>query len=110
MTGRSLDEWEGRDADEQVPPRVRVRVFDRFEGKCHRCRRKIRPGDKWTCEHVIALINGGQNRESNLNITCSWCLPEKNAEDVSEKSEVYEIRSKHLGVKPKSNKWGYRRA
>ena len=95
---RSVDEWIGKTDDTPAPPRVRVRTFDRCQGKCHRCRRKIRPGEKWTLEHLIALINGGKNCESNLTLTCAWCLPEKNAEDVALKSDTYGMRSKHLGV------------
>ena len=99
---RALDEWVGKSDDEVPPPRVRVRVFDRCKGRCGLCRRRIRAGDKWTLEHVKALINGGENVESNLDVTCSWCLPEKNAADVAEKSTIYRKRRKHLGVKPKS--------
>ena len=102
MMPRSVHEWVGDNDDQDVPQRVRVRVFDAKDGRCHRCSRKIGAGERWILEHVKALINGGQNRESNLAITCEWCLPEKNAEDMEEKSKVYEIRSKHLGVKPKS--------
>jgi 5-methylcytosine-specific restriction protein A len=106
---RSLPEWVGATPDSPIPPRVRVRVFDRFEGRCHRCTRKIGAADKWTLEHLVALINGGANRESNLTVTCDWCLPEKNSEDVAEKSSVYHKRAKHLGVdlKPK-RKWGWK--
>ena len=106
---RSLDEWIGRDDDDPVPPRVRLRVFERFDGRCTICTRKIMTGEKWTCEHVVALINKGGNRESNLAVTCSWCLPEKNADDLHEKSSVYHKRARHLGIdlKPK-RKWGCR--
>jgi 5-methylcytosine-specific restriction protein A len=100
---RTVPEWIGRSDDDAPPPRVRVRVFDRCEGKCGLCSRKIRPGDSWTLEHVKALINGGKNRESNLGVTCSWCVPEKNAADVAEKSKVYAVRAKHLGAKPESD-------
>jgi 5-methylcytosine-specific restriction endonuclease McrA len=100
---RSIPEWIGETPDTPPPPRVRVRVFDAKGGQCHRCTREIRPGDAWTCEHVKALINGGENRESNLDITCEWCLPVKNAEDVSEKSRVYESRKRHLGIRKASS-------
>jgi 5-methylcytosine-specific restriction endonuclease McrA len=115
---RSVDEWIGRDDDTAIPDRVRVRIFDAKGGLCHRCRRKIRAGERWVLEHVIALINWRKteeqphgNRESNLDLTCSWCVPEKNAEDQAEKSEVYEIRKKHLLPKethPGFRKWGRR--
>jgi 5-methylcytosine-specific restriction enzyme A len=99
---RTVAEWRGKTDDTAVPDRVRVRVFDRAGGRCHRCNRKIGPSDKWTLEHVHALINGGENRERNLDVTCDWCLPAKNAEDVADKSKVYQVRKKHIGVnKPK---------
>jgi len=99
---RSVPEWTGKTDDTQPPSRVRVRVFEREHGRCHRCTRKIQPGEKWTLEHLTALINGGQNRESNLGLTCDWCLPFKNAQDVSEKSKVYRKKKRHLGLRNKS--------
>lgn len=100
---RSTAEWIGDDDDTAVPDRVRVRVFDRKKGRCHRCTRKILTGERWTCEHLIALINWRAtaeqphgNRESNLDVTCCNCLPAKNAEDVAEKSEVYQDRKRHV--------------
>lgn len=96
---RSVPEWIGRTDDTPVPQRVRLRVFDAKGGLCHKCRRKIRAGEPWTCEHVKAVINGGPNRESALDLTCSNCLVPKNNADVAEKSKVYAIRSKHLGIK-----------
>jgi 5-methylcytosine-specific restriction endonuclease McrA len=101
VTARSVPEWIGATPDTPAPPRVRLRVFERAEGKCHRCGRKIAAGEKWTLEHLVALINGGANAESNLSVTCGWCLPAKNAEDVAAKSRTYRKRSKHLGIKAK---------
>lgn len=99
---RSVPIWVGKTLDSAPPPRVRLRVFQAKGGKCHRCGRKIRAGEKWTLEHVAAICNGGANIESNLDCTCSNCLPEKNAQDVAEKSAVAEIAKKHLGLtKPK---------
>ena len=106
MTGRSVAEWIGRTPDTAAPPRVRVRVFDREGGKCHHCTRKIPVGEQWTLEHVKALVNGGENRERNLAVTCGWCLPGKNAEDVAEKARVYRKRAKHVGAAgPKRGFW-----
>ena len=96
--GRSCEEWRGETADDVPPPRVRLRVFDRHHGICWRCTRKIAAGERWQCDHVIAVINGGKNWESNLAPLCSWCEPEKNAEDVAEKSATYKTRAKHVGI------------
>lgn len=107
-TGRSVEEWKGRTPDTPVPDRVRIRVFDRCKSRCGQCTRKIAPGESWTLEHVKALINGGENRESNLGVTCDWCLPEKNAADVAEKSTVYGKRLKHILPKETRGSFGRR--
>jgi 5-methylcytosine-specific restriction protein A len=99
MTGRSVDEWVGKTADSKIPARVRDRLFEAKGHRCHNCTRVIEPGQHWTLEHLIALINGGENRESNLGVTCDWCLPGKNAADVAEKSTVYRKRAKANGIK-----------
>lgn len=101
---RSVPEWIGTSDDQRAPPRVRVRVFERCQGACGQCGRKIRAGESWTLEHLKALVNGGANRESNLGVTCRNCLPAKNAADVAEKSLIARKRSKHLGIKPKSSR------
>lgn len=95
---RSTEEWVAKHDDQAIPPRVRMRVFTAKSGKCHRCSRKIGAGEPWTCEHLIAIINGGANRESNLDVTCCFCLPVKNAEDVAEKSRVYRKAAKNIGI------------
>ena len=102
---RSVPEWIGKDDDAAPPQRVRLRVFERFSGRCHACRRLVRAGEPWTCEHLIAIINGGENRENNLHITCCNCLAGKNAADAAEKSKVAKIRKKHLSIKPRGRRF-----
>jgi len=103
---RSVALWVGRTDDTVAPPRVRLRVWDRCEGKCGQCGRKIRPGEGWTLEHLIALINGGRNAEDNLGVTCDWCLPTKNAADVAEKAVTARVKAKHIGIRPPSQMRG----
>lgn len=93
---RAVEAWIGKTDDSAIPPRVRLRVWDRELGKCHRCARKIPVGDAWIIEHRVALINGGANAEPNLCLTCSWCKPIKDAEDVAEKAKTYVVRAKHI--------------
>lgn len=101
---RTVTEWRGRTDDTPVPPRVRLRVLERFDRRCDPtlgCGRPIRPGDRWTCDHVEALINGGENRERNLHPLCEWCEPPKTAADVREKSRNYRARLRHAGIRLK---------
>ncbi|WP_439398467.1 HNH endonuclease signature motif containing protein [Bradyrhizobium sp. PMVTL-01] len=102
---RSVEQWIGKTDDSRPPPRVRLRIFDRYNGICHWSGIKIRAGDGWDVDHVIALTNGGENRESNMApILRGKPHKEKTAQDVAEKAKVYRKRSAHLGLKPSKNR------
>lgn len=104
MTGRALPEWVGSTPDAKVPPRVRLRIFEREGGRCWLSGRKIMPGDKWQLDHKIALINGGEHREANLFPALDAPHRAKTNEDLKIKSKVARVRAKHLGVFPKSKR------
>jgi 5-methylcytosine-specific restriction enzyme A len=40
MTGRSIPEWIGKTPDSKIPPRVKLRIWERYEGRCHITKRK----------------------------------------------------------------------
>jgi hypothetical protein len=101
---RSVPEWIGKDDDEPVPLRVRLRVFERQGGHCAITGRKIMAGDPWECDHTIAVVNGGQNRESNLRVILKDKHTEKTAEDMATKSKIARVKAKHLGQWPKSKR------
>jgi 5-methylcytosine-specific restriction endonuclease McrA len=104
MTARSVPEWIGATPDTAIPPRVRLRVFEAHGGVCHISGRKIRAGEKWEADHVIALINGGENREANLAPALSDKHKAKTAADVRQKADVARKRQKHLGIKTESGR------
>ena len=95
---RTLPEWIGKTDDSKIPDRVRVRVFDVCEGRCHWSGRKIATGDAWDVDHVLALINGGQNRESNLAPILRSEHPSKTRHDIRKKVRQARVRKKHLGL------------
>lgn len=99
MTARSVPEWIGATPDTAIPPRVRLRVFERAGRRCEECSRPLLAGDKWQADHVLALINGGENREGNLRCICDWCHKAKTASDVAEKSRTYRRRLKDAGIR-----------
>lgn len=98
-TARTVAEWIGATPDTAVPPRVRLRVLEKFKHACAGCTRSIATGDPWTCDHKQALINSGENRERNLQPLCAWCDPPKTAADVAEKSKVYDRTLNHAGIR-----------
>ena len=107
---RSLPEWVGKTDDTPAPPRVRLRNFEQYGGVCQcGCGVKIRAGDQWQTDHRIALINGGENRESNLVPLLTRHHKKKTTADVAEKSRVRAKRKKHLGIKSTKRKIPYRR-
>lgn len=97
---RTVPEWIGKTDDTPVPPRVKLRIFLRFDGKCQcGCGRKIITGERWELEHKDALCNGGQHRESNLRPFLLGHQKEKTRADVAERSVTYRKRRAHYGVK-----------
>lgn len=95
---RSVPLWIGKTDDAPIPPRVKLRVFERHNGICHLTGRKIMAGEAWDCDHIIALANGGTHSEDNLAPALREPHKEKTKADVREKAKVASIRKKHLGI------------
>lgn len=102
---RSVPEWIGKTDDQKVPDRVRMRVFDREGGICHLTGEKIDPvRDEWDLDHKVALILGGEHRETNLFPAKKEPHRRKTAVEMKVKSKIARTRKKHLGIdKPKSS-------
>lgn len=96
---RSVEKWVGATDDTAAPPRVRLRIFERFGGVCQLTGRKIQVGDQWELDHKVALINGGANDEDNLVPVLRDAHRVKTAEDVRLKAKADRVRKKHLGIK-----------
>jgi 5-methylcytosine-specific restriction endonuclease McrA len=96
---RTVEEWIGANDDSQIPARVKVRVFDKFSGRCAICTGTIAGKIRPAYDHNVAIINGGRNAESNLQLLCVPCHAVKTRSDVSEKSRVYRKRLKAQGHK-----------
>ena len=58
-------------------------------------------GEKWECDHIVALANGGSHRERNLAPALLDPHKAKTREDVAEKSRVARKRKAHLGIRKK---------
>jgi 5-methylcytosine-specific restriction protein A len=101
MTGRSVSEWVGANADSPIPKHVKARILLAYEGKCYRTGHKFRPGDRIEFDHIIALCNGGENRERNIAPILGGKVHQaKTAADVGERAKTRRIQLKHLGAWP----------
>jgi len=95
---RAVPEWIGETPDTQPPRRVQLRIYMRHDGRCPKCTRLLQP-KKWACDHIVALVNGGENRETNLQPLCvSPCHSDKTKADVALKSLTYKRRLKQAGI------------
>lgn len=96
---RAVDEWIGRNDDDPVPPRVKLRVFDRHKERCAICTLPIRGKLLPAYDHIVAITNGGENRERNLQLLCVPCHKVKTGSDVGEKRINNRVKAKHLGIR-----------
>jgi 5-methylcytosine-specific restriction protein A len=101
---RAVAEWIGSSHDAKVPMRVRLRIFERERGICHLSGRRISAAEPWDLDHKIALINGGEHRESNLFPALRDKHREKSKHDVAEKAFIYASRAKHIGARAPSSR------
>jgi len=96
---REVPEWIASNDDQSIPARVRVRTFDKYDGRCAICTLSIVGRLRPAYDHIVALINGGQHRETNLQLLCVPCHALKTRADVADKSSMYRKRLKAQGQK-----------
>lgn len=99
---RAVEEWHGKTSDSAIPASVRLRVFSRYDGICYLSGRKIRAGDKWEIEHVLALSLGGEHRESNMAPALVAAHKIKTRTDRAIKAKNDRVRKRHLGLRKPS--------
>lgn len=92
---RSVPEWIAATDDTPIPPRVKRRVAERQGGHCLLC--ETRTGLEG--DHIVALADGGENRESNVQMLCSKHHKIKTAREALERTKVRRMQSKHMGIK-----------
>jgi hypothetical protein len=106
MTGRIVPEWVADHADQAIPARVKLRLWERCGGRCAISGRQLKPGE-FDFDHIKALALGGEHRESNLQVIAKDVHREKTRADVAAKSKAARTRVKHLGIA--KSKRGFRR-
>lgn len=98
---RSVDEWVAKHDDQAIPLKVRIRVFQRSGGICALSGKRVGPGE-WDLDHIKALADGGEHRETNLQVVWRPKHREKTAVENSDRAKADRIWAKHNGVYPKS--------
>lgn len=110
---RKTPAWMGARDETPPPTRVKARIVLRQDGVCA-CGCGVSLGiaaEGIEFDHIIALINGGQNCETNLQALRKPCHAMKTKADVAEKATVARKRAKHLGLdRPKATLPGSRQS
>lgn len=100
---RARPEWIGATPDAEIPRLVKLRIWEREEGRCYLSGTKIMPGEPYEFEHVIALECGGEHRESNIRLAKTGAHKLKTAQDHDTGAKLRRLHAKHNGYwKPKS--------
>lgn len=99
---RAVDEWIGRTDNTPIPARVKERIARKAEDTCQQCKRIVGPHLAARFDHIIPLILGGQNRETNIQLLCDPCHVAKTGLDVKLKAKVARVRKRHIGLRKPS--------
>ena len=97
---RELPEWIGIDDDAPIPKRVKLRVWARCDGKCALSGRKLRPGEAWQLDHILALAHGGRHAEGNLQVVSVDAHKVKTKADAGITAKIRRVALKHVGAWP----------
>lgn len=92
---RSVPEWIGKNDDQQPPPNVKLRIYERHGGRCANCGNKVLPA---YYDHIVPLGDRGGNRESNIQLLCGPCHGAKTATEASVRADVRTVAKKHIGL------------
>ena len=98
--GRSVKEWIGATPDTPVPPHVTLRVLRRQENKCASTGIIIADGQPTDTDHRIRLEDGGENRESNLQVVLRLFHEIKTQVERKRAAKADRIAKKAHGLEP----------
>ncbi len=85
---RSIAEWIGKHPDEAIPPRVKQRILERQNRICALSGAPIPPGVTPHFDHCVALRDGGEHREGNLQAALPGPHQKKTAREAKERARA----------------------
>ena len=94
---REVAEWTGRNDDAMPGKLVRDRLSLRQGDCCAECRQPFGPKRRAHCDHIIPLSDGGENRESNLQMLCTDCHARKTSAEATACTMIEMYGVFHLG-------------
>lgn len=106
---RDVPEWIGR-TDDSMPPRsVFDRLYEKQGGKDAITGLPFQPGDKIIRDHIVPLADGGENRESNLQLITEETHKPKTAAEATARAKTRRIHERDRGYQRQPSQWGSQR-
>lgn len=99
---RTVPEWIADHDDQAIPRLVKARIWAAANGCCAKTGRKLRAGDAHQFDHIKPLADGGEHRESNLQLLSDDAHKAKTAEEAHDRAKERRIHAKHHGYWPKT--------
>lgn len=96
MTPRPVKEWIGKRPESMPTKLVKLRIYTRQNGLCAcGCTRVMNlERDAIDCDHIVPLIDGGENRESNLQLMLAEHHVEKTKVENSQRAHARRHQAK----------------
>lgn len=94
---RNLKEWVGRSDNSMPPQKVFDRLWEKQGGKDAITGQPFQSGDKVVRDHILPLADGGENRESNLQLITEQTHRRKTAQEALARAEYRTRRASHRG-------------
>ncbi len=83
-----------------MPEMRRLRIWEAHAGVCVICKTKIDGvREKWTIEHLRALVLGGEDIDDNCGPAHEHCRREKDKQDLADGARAKRRKARHLGIK-----------
>lgn len=106
---RSVPEWIGKTDDTPAPRKVKLRIADRQGNRCAcGCNVEVREGDTVEYDHIRALADGGENRESNLQMLLTAHHKKKTKAEAPLRAKARRLQAARLGLKSSPSNSGLR--
>lgn len=102
MTERPVKEWVGRRPESMPTAKVQLRIFNRQNGVCACGCQVVMDFDRddIDCDHILALKDDGENRESNLQLLRRKCHRAKTSAENSARADAERHKARAFAKRP----------
>lgn len=108
---REVREWIGKRPESMPSTKVLLRLHDKQDGKCAcGCGQPLdleRP-NSIDCDHIVPLKDGGENRESNLQLLLKDCHADKTKAENSARATAERHQAKAFTTTKERKPSGFR--